>query len=212
MNTSYWIGATLFKSLGKALFNWRVTGREKLLEEKGVLMCSNHESFLDPPLCGVVHDFQIAYLARKTLFKGIFKWIYTSWDAIPIDQESHDMSSLKNIIKRLKQKDNVLMFPEGARTLDGNLQPGMPGVGLIVAKAGCKVQPMRIFGAREALPRGSGKVSMGQIDVVIGDPIEFSKEEIKAQGKNAYQWISDQIMEAIAAIEPPLGSRILDQK
>ena len=206
MNTSYWVGYTLFKAMGEAYFNRRVTGMEKLLDEKGVLMCSNHESFIDPPFCGIVHDFQIAYLARKTLFKGIFKWIYESWDAIPIDQEKHDMSSLKKIIKRLKQKDNVLMFPEGARTLDGNLQPGLPGVGLIVAKANCKVQPMRIFGAREVLARGKGLPSRRQVDIVIGDPLEFSQEEIKAKGKDAYQWISDQIMEAISKLEPPFGN------
>ena len=207
MNISYWVGATLFKCLGKAFFNWRVTGREKLLDEKGVLMCSNHESMLDPPLCGVVHDFQIAYLARKTLFTGLGKWIYNSWDAIPIDQEKHDMSSLKKIIKRLKAKDNVLMFPEGERTTTGEILPGLPGVGLIVAKSGCKVQPMRIFGAREALPRGSFQVKRNQIDIVIGDPLVFSKEEIKERGKGAYQWISEQIMEAIANIEPPAGAK-----
>jgi len=203
MNTSYWVGYTLFKALGKAFFNRRVIGEEKLVTEGGVLMCSNHESFLDPPFVGICHDFQVAYLARKTLFKGIFKWIYESWDAIPVDQENHDMTSLKKIIKRLKQQDKVVMFPEGARTLDGELQPGQPGVGLIVAKSNCVVQPIRIFGAREALPRGSGKIGRKQIDVVIGDPITFSKAEIKEKGKGAYQWISDRIMEEVAKIEPP---------
>jgi 1-acyl-sn-glycerol-3-phosphate acyltransferase len=207
MNTSYWIGYLLFKALGSAFFNRRVSGLENLLEEKGVLMCANHESYIDPPFCGIVHDFQIAYLARKTLFKGIGKWIYKSWDAIPIDQDSHDMSSLKNIIKRLKDKDNVLIFPEGARTLDGKLQPGMPGVGLVVAKAGCKVQPMRIFGAREVLARGTGLPSRHQVDIVIGEPIEFSKQEIEAKGKEAYQWISDQIMVAIAKLQAPVGAK-----
>lgn len=207
MNTSYWVGYTLFKSLGAAFCNRRVSGMEHLLEEKGVMMCANHESFIDPPFCGIVHDFQIAYLARKTLFKGVFKWIYTSWDAIPIDQENHDMSGLKNIIKRLKGNDNVMMFPEGARNLDGELQPAMPGVGLVVAKAGCKVQPMRIFGAREVLRRGSLLPQRRQVDIVIGPAIEFSKEDIKAKGKGAYQWISAQIMEAIANIEPPVGAK-----
>ncbi len=207
MNTSYWIGATLFKAFGAAFVNRRVSGWENLLDEQGVLMCSNHESFIDPPFCGVIYDFQIAYLARKTLFVGIFKWIYESWDAIPIDQDGHDLTSLKKIIKRLKGKDNVLMFPEGERTLDGGLLPGLPGVGLIVAKAGCKVQPVRIFGAREVLARGSSLPNRRQVDIVIGEPLEFSKEEIKAHGKQAYQWISDQIMEAIAKLEPPIGAK-----
>lgn len=207
MNTSYWIGATLFKSIGKAYCNRRVSGLENLLDEKGVLICSNHESFIDPSFCGVVYDFQIAYLAKKTLFQGIFKWIYESWDAIPIDQEKHDMSSLKKIIKRLKGKDNVIMFPEGARTLDGEIQPGMPGVGLIVAKADCKIQPMRIFGAYEVLPPGTQIPRRHQVDIVVGEPIYFSKEDIAARGKAAYQWIADEIMMAIEKIEPPLGAK-----
>lgn len=207
MNISYWVGATLFKSIGKAFVNRRVSGVENLLDEEGVLLCSNHESFIDPPFIGTIYDFQITYLARKTLFVGIFKWIYESWNAIPIDQENHDMSSLKKIIKRLKGGDNVLMFPEGARTLDGKLQPGLPGVGLIVAKSGCKIQPIRIFGAREVLARGSLLPKRKQVDIVIGKPIEFSKEEIKEKGKTAYQWISEEIMNAISKIEPPVGSK-----
>lgn len=207
MNTSYWLGHLLFKCIGKAFVNRRVSGWENLLDDQGVLMCSNHESFVDPPFCGVIYDFQVAYLARKTLFKGVFKWIYESWDAIPIDQESHDMSSLKKIIKRLKDGDNVIMFPEGARTLDGNLQKGMPGVGLIIAKAGCKVQPVRIFGARDTLARGRLLPKRCQVDVVIGRPIEFTKEQIKSKGKEAYQWISDEIMREIALIQPPVGTK-----
>jgi len=207
MNASYFIGYSLFKAVGRAFFNWRVTGREKLVTDGAVLICANHESFLDPPLIGVCLDEQVAYLARKTLFRGVMKWIYESWDAIPIDQEAHDMSSLKKIIKRLKAQDKVVMFPEGARTEDGELQPGQPGVGLIIAKADCVVQPVRIFGARECLPRGSAVMRRRQIDIVVDDPIVFTKEEIKAKGKAAYQWISDTIMEKIAAIEPPEGAK-----
>lgn len=202
MKTVYWIGYIFFRSAGKAFFNRRVINEHKLVtSDEGVLMCANHESFLDPPLIGIVHPHNVTYLARKTLFKGFFKWLYTKWDAIPIDQDNPDMTGLKNIIKALKNGKKVVMFPEGERTLTGELNPGLPGVGLIVSKAQAVVQPMRIFGAYEALPRGSNKMHCSQIDVVIGDPIRFSKEEFKQfKGKDGYQKLSDLIMERIGQL------------
>lgn len=205
MKTVYWIGYTFFKSAGKAFYNRRLINEEKLVHEGGVMMAANHESFLDPPLIGIAHPENVTYLARKTLFKGFFKWLYTKWDAIPVDQENPDMTGLKKIIKALKDGKKVVMFPEGARTLDGELGPALPGVGLIVAKSQATVQPMRIFGAREALPRGSAKMQMAQIDVVVGDPLYFTKEDLKQyKGKEGYQQIAEKIMTAIADIKRPV--------
>jgi len=63
---------------------------------------------------------------------------------------------------------------------------------------------MRIFGAREALPRGSGKLNMAQIAVVVGDPLYFDKETLKQyRGKDGYQELANKVMEAIAAIPDP---------
>ncbi len=204
MKTVYWVGYIFFRSAGKAFFNWRIINEHKLVvDDGGVLMCANHESFLDPPLIGISHSINVTYLARKTLFKGFFKWLYTKWDAIPIDQENPDMTGLKNIIKALKSGKKVVMFPEGERTLYGGLNPGLPGVGLIVAKAQAIVQPMRIFGAYDALPRGSSKLKCNQIDIVVGDPIRFTKEELKEyRSKDGYQKISDRIMQAISELTP----------
>ena len=203
MKTIYWIGYTFFKSAGKAFFNRRIINEHKLVKEGGVLLCANHESFLDPPLIGISHPLNVTYLARKTLFKGFFKWLYTKWDAIPIDQENPDMTGLKNIIKALRNGKKVVMFPEGERTQHGGLNPGLPGVGLIVAKAQATVQPMRIFGAYDALPRGSSELKFNQIDVVVGDPIRFTKEELQEyRGKDGYQKISDRIMLAISELTP----------
>ena len=198
MNTIYWLGYIFFKSAGKAFFNLKVVNEEKLVKEGGVMMAANHESFLDPPLIGITHPMNVTYLARKTLFRGLGKWIYTRWDAIPIDQNNPDMTGLKNIIKALKNGRKVVMFPEGERTRTGDLNPPLPGVGLIIAKSKSVVQPMRIFGAREALPRGTGKLRMSQISIVVGDPIYFDEETLKKyRGKEGYQQIADIVMQAI---------------
>lgn len=203
MKTIYWIGVTFFRAATTAFFGYRVIGREKLIQDGGVLIASNHESFLDPPLIGIAYDDEVHYLARKTLFKGFFKWLYTKWNAVPVDQDRPDMSSLKRIIKILRSGERVVVFPEGARTLDGELGPAGAGVGLIVAKSKATVQPMRLFGARECLPRGSARLRLHPITIVVGDPIKFTSEELAVKGRDGYQVISDRIMAEISKIDLP---------
>jgi len=203
MKTVYWFGHLLWQKLFVAFLGYTVLGREKLLTEGSVLVASNHESFLDPPLVGVMYSKEVYTLARKTLFRGFGGWLYPRMNAIPIDQERPDMTSLKKIIKLLRQKNRVVIFPEGSRTLDGNLQPAEAGTGLIVARSKAVVQPIRIFGAREVLPRGSGKLKFSPVTIVVGDPIIFTPEELKAKGRESYQKISDRIMEEIGKIELP---------
>jgi 1-acyl-sn-glycerol-3-phosphate acyltransferase len=203
MKTTYWVGHTIFRAAAKAFFRYQVVGRDKLVTDGPVLIASNHESFLDPPLVGIAYDDSVYYLARKTLFKGPTKWLYPRWNAIPVDQEAPDMSSLKKIIKILKDGEQVVVFPEGSRTLTGKLQPGEAGVGLIAAKSRAVIQPVRIFGAYEALPRGSGRLRFHPVTIVVGDPITLTPEEMKAKGREAYQAISDRIMAEIAKIKHP---------
>lgn len=203
MKTTYWIGHTFFRAAAKAFFRYQVVGRDKLLQDGPVLIAANHESFLDPPLVGVAYDQAVHYLARKTLFRGLTKWLYPRWNAIPVDQEAPDMSSLKKIIKLLRSGEQVVVFPEGARTLTGELQPAGAGVGLIAAKSQATIQPVRIFGAFQALPRGSGRLRFHPVTIVVGDPVTLTDEERRAKGREAYQAISDRIMAEIAAIKHP---------
>ena len=200
MKTIYWFSRLLWEKVFTCFFGYKVIGREKLLTEGSVLVASNHESFLDPPLVGVMFRDEVFTLARKTLFRGFGNWLYPRMNAIPIDQEKPDMTSLKKIIKLLRQKNRVVIFPEGARTMDGSIQPAEAGTGLIVARSKAAVQPVRIFGAREALPRGSGKIKFSPITIVIGDPIIFTPKELNAKGRDGYQKISDRIMDEISKL------------
>ena len=202
MRWVYWFGWTLFGSAYRSLFGLKVIGRENLVRDGAVLIASNHESFLDPPLIGTLYHDEMFYLARKTLMKGaLLKWIYLAWNSIPVDQDRPDMTSLKTIIKLLASGKRVLVFPEGERSLDGNMGVAQPGVGLIAVKSNAVIQPIRIVDAREALPRGSGRIRFKQISLRIGPPIRLTEEEMTtAKGKHGYQHIADRIMDAIKAL------------
>ena len=201
MRWIYWLGWMSFGAAYRTLFGLRVIGNENLIKAGPVLIASNHQSFLDPPLIGNLYKTEMVYFARKTLFKGFGKWLYPQWNAIPIDQEKPDTSSMKAAIRKLKEGWRVLVFPEGQRTLDGSINEAAPGIGMIAAKAGVPIQPVRIFGADKALPRGSGKISLARITVKVGPPILLTPEEFKAySNKEGYLALTERIMAAIKAL------------
>ncbi|MGJ8634272.1 MAG: (d)CMP kinase [Luteolibacter sp.] len=201
MRWIYWTGWMAFGAAYRTIFGLRVEGMENLITSGPVLIASNHQSFLDPPLIGNLYKDEMVFFARKTLFKGIGKWLYPQWNAIPVDQDRPDMGSMKIVIRKLKEGKRVLVFPEGARTLDGEIGPAASGIGLIAAKAGVPIQPIRIYGADEALPRGSGKIRFARISVHIGKPIIYTKEEFKKfSGKEGYHALTEEIMNAIKAL------------
>jgi len=190
-----------FRAALRSVFGMRVIGGEHLVTEGAVLVAANHQSYLDPPLIGALYQDEMWYVGRKTLFTEITRWLYTRWNAIPVDQDRPDMTSLKNIIRKLRDGQRVLVFPEGERTHDGEFGEAAPGIGLLAIKAGVVIQPMRISGARAALPRGSARVRFSRVTVHVGPPIRLTPEELKApNGKEDYDRLAKRIMAAIAAL------------
>src|SRR5262249_30079219 len=121
-------------------------------------------------------------------------------NVIPVNQEGVDRSAIKALIRALQAGNGGLVFPEGSRTIDGNLQPAEPGVGLGITKNLAPRGPMPVFGAREARPRGGGGLRLGQITIVVGEPILFSAADVDPPGKAVYAGLSDRVMKAISAL------------
>jgi 1-acyl-sn-glycerol-3-phosphate acyltransferase len=203
MHGWYRFGYKLSWALARLLFSFQVTGRDKIPAKGGCILAMNHESYLDPPLAGICCRRAIYFLARKTLLDWpILGPIFPRVNVIPVDQDRADMSALKTVIKLVRGGACTIVFPEGARTLDGKLQPAQPGLGLVIAKTLSPVVPMRIFGAHEAFPRG-GKPRLHPIRIVIGDPMLFTEADLQGSGRDLYQRLSERVMERIASIEPP---------
>jgi len=201
MNSYYWVGYHLSRLAGRLFFRFRVIHRERMIQSGPVILAMNHQSYLDPPLAGTTCDRAIYFLARRTLLDvPLLGWVLPKLNVIPVNQEGVDRSAIKAVIRVLHAGNGVLVFPEGSRTLDGDLQPAEPGLGLVIAKTLAPVVPLRIFGAHEALPRDGGRVRCVPITIVTGEPIFFSAADIEAGGKNLYAQLSDRVMNAIAAL------------
>ena len=179
----------------------RILHRERMIQSGPVILASNHQSYFDPPLAGNVSDRAIYYLARRSLLNvPVLGWLLPRLNVIPVDQEGVDRSALKAIIRVLKRNECALIFPEGARTVDGELQPAQPGLGLIIARTLAPVVPIRIFGAHKTLPRGGG-FSFHPITIVVGNPIFFSESDLQPRDKDLYLRLSQRVMGAIAALK-----------
>jgi 1-acyl-sn-glycerol-3-phosphate acyltransferase len=194
----------LAKLLARMIFSMRVIHPERMVESGPLLIAVNHSSFFDPPLAGICSRRGVFYLARKTLLKWpFFGPLFPAMNVIPVERDGNDMSALREVIKKVKDGNAVLLFPEGTRSVDGHLQPARARIGLVIAKTGAPVLPMRIFGAYEAFPKNARRFQLSQITVVIGEPIHFTAEEISNTSRETYQLLSNRVMEAIGALKLP---------
>jgi 1-acyl-sn-glycerol-3-phosphate acyltransferase len=135
-------------------FSLRTDGMRHVPKSGPALLIANHQSYLDPDLVGIAARRHLCFLARKTLFQNkVFAWLIRTLEAIPIDQEGIGIDGIRDILEQLQAGRAVLVFPEGERTHDGQLQPLRPGVSLLIKKAQAPVVPVGIAGAYDAWPR-----------------------------------------------------------
>jgi 1-acyl-sn-glycerol-3-phosphate acyltransferase len=203
MKPLYWCGYTLCKTVAKVGFRYQAFGQENIIEDGPAIMAANHQSYLDPPLVGITCRAELYFLARKTLFRNrLFGSILAGVNALPVDLSRADLTAVRTIINLLKQGHRTVIFPEGTRSLTGQIQDARPGIGMIIAKTLAPVVPMRIFGSFQAWPK-DGKIKPFPITVVVGKPIRFRKEDFEGKNREVYQKIGEQVLATIAEIKKP---------
>jgi 1-acyl-sn-glycerol-3-phosphate acyltransferase len=176
--TSYFAAALTF-TMG---WSFRSQGRPNVPRTGPVLLIANHQSFLDPILVGLAARRHLCYLARKTLFKNpAFAWLIRMHNAVPIDQEGIGKEGIKAILQQLQRGQAVVVFPEGNRTDDGDMQPLKPGIQLLIKRTEAQILPVGIAGAYDAWPRWRAyplpaplflPACRGCLAVSIGKPLE----------------------------------------
>ena len=154
------------------LFGLRVFGREHLPRRGGVLVVSNHQSYLDPILAAVGMRRPFHPMARASLFRaGPFGWLIRSLHAFPVRRGSADVSAVREALRRLKGGAVVLVFPEGTRTRDRSIGPLRAGPVLLARRAGVPILPIVIDGAFEAWPRTRRLPRPHRVRVACGRPM-----------------------------------------
>ena len=156
----------------------RVFGIENIPPKGGVLLASNHQSYLDPPLIAGVARRDVHIMARASLFKipGL-RALIVSYKAFPIERGRVDVTAVKTAIDRLKKGYAVLVFPEGTRTRDGKVATMKPGFRLLSDRADAPIVPVLLEGVYDIWPPHQALPGGGLINVNFGPPFRLRKED-----------------------------------
>ena len=123
---------------------------------------------------------------------------------IPVDRDGGtSLDAIRRVLQALAGGRVVIVFPEGTRSPNGELQPPKPGVGLIACKARVPVVPARVFGSFEAFGKDSHMRFGSPVSVAYGPPLSPSDYDHPEDGKERYTRTAERIMAAIVRIEPP---------
>ena len=180
-----------------------VRGLDNVPASACIIAC-NHQSFLDPPLvgCSLIHETY--FFARKTLFKNpLLGQLLRRCRTIPVDRDGgSDIAAFKKVFSALKDGYSLLMFPEGTRSRDGQMQEAQAGIGLMACKTKVPVVRVRVFGAREFLPRGGILPRPGtRLSAVFHPPLLPEQFDPGTKHPERFLEASRRIMRAVEAIE-----------
>ncbi len=191
------------------VYRIRVSGAQNIPPRGAVLLVANHQSHLDPPLIGCCSRRQMSYFARASLFRfAPFGWFIGSVGAVPVDIERSPLSGIRETLKRLKDDEMVLVFPEGSRTFDGEIQPFKPGFVALAIRSRATVLPVAIEGAFDAWPRKNRFPGLGRIHVHFGEPIHT--DQMGKSDENELQELVEQKVrecQALLSARPVFAKR-----
>jgi 1-acyl-sn-glycerol-3-phosphate acyltransferase len=192
--TIVWVLVSIF-------YRHRVYGKEHIPKGGGII-ASNHSSFLDPPLIGISCPGKIYFLARDTLFRfPAFAWLLRQLAVHPLRRGKGNINAFKKAMELVQSGKKVVLFPEGSRSPNGQLQEGQAGIGMLVQRTCCQVIPVYVYGTFEAWnSRRKFPKFIGKTACIFGSPIPYA-ECVQEEKKGAQAMIVAKIMDKIAELK-----------
>lgn len=167
------------------------------------VVVANHASFLDPYLIGFTSiEREVGFMAKEELFRvPIFGWIIRNCGAFPVKRGSRDEAAVQNFHDFLHSGKPLVLFPEGTRTLTGEMQSAKKGVGMLLYNAKVPVIPAYIDGTYQCWPKGKLLPKAGKTSVTYGPAIFLDDLYAEKAEKTTYAKIADRVMEKIALVQ-----------
>jgi 1-acyl-sn-glycerol-3-phosphate acyltransferase len=166
-----WARACLWAS-GSTLI---IRGAENLNAHPVAVYAANHTSYMDTPVIFASLPFQFRILAKKELWSMPFiGWYLNRSGQIPIDTENPrtTLSSLGGGIRALRAGMPLFVFPEGARTPDGDLQTFLAGAAFLAIRAQVPLVPIALSGVYDLLPMHTRHFYPNELVLSVGKPID----------------------------------------
>ena len=153
----------------------KLENAERLHMQQTAVYASNHLSYYDTPVLFAKLPFQFRIIAKAPLFKVPFiGWYLTRSGQVSIDQSSAraGIASLMRGVKTIEHGLPLVVFPEGGRAADGQLQAMMAGAAFIAIKAQVPLVPLTLVGTYELLPIHVYALRPRPVKLIVGEPIQ----------------------------------------
>jgi 1-acyl-sn-glycerol-3-phosphate acyltransferase len=199
----YWFMKNLVAGpILKTVFRPWVTGLDNIPKTGGVILASNHLSFIDSVFLPLVIDRRIFFLAKSDYFrgKGLKGWATKAFmngtGMLPIDRSGGKASeaSLNTGLRVLHEGEVLGIYPEGTRSPDGKMYRGRTGVARMILEGDVPVVPVAMIDTEKVMPIGSKLPKVGRIGIVIGEPLDFSRFKGLEGDRFILRSITDEIM------------------
>ncbi len=180
----YWFMKNLIVGpILRAAFRPWVTGHDNIPQRGGVILASNHLSFIDSVFLPLMIDRRISFLAKSDYYtgtgiKGWFQRTFlTAAGMLPIDRSGGKASeaSLQTGLGVLARGEILGIYPEGTRSPDGKLYRGRTGVARMILEGDVPVVPVAMIDTEKVMPIGKRLPKVMRIGIVIGEPLDFSR-------------------------------------
>ena len=204
---SYRISHGVVAPLSKLIWRPTITGTENVPLTGGVLLASNHLSFIDSFAIPIAAPRPVSFLAKSEYFTGtgvggaIRRGFFEGSNAIPVDRHSSRAAqdSLDAALQVLRDGRAFGIYPEGTRSRDGRLYKGRTGVAWLALTAGVPVVPVGLEGTDKVQPVGASFPRRAHVRVAFGRPIGPETYAGMPAGR-ARRLLTDDVMDAIAAL------------
>jgi glycerol-3-phosphate dehydrogenase (NAD(P)+) len=174
----YTIIRALFVPVFLVWFRLDRQGREHARMKGGLIVASNHRSFLDPFVLGALLPWrrQIQFVAKVELFESKWQgWILSRLGAFPIRRGRSDETAMETAALAVERGGTVVIFPEGTRIRRGSLARPKRGVGRLALETGAPVLPVAVTGS-EYVRRG-WRIRPRKVRLRAGTPMTFPRTE-----------------------------------
>lgn len=207
MSTYYWVSRTAVMSLAHALWRPTILGKDNVPASGGVLLASNHLSFIDSFAIPVAAPRKVSFLAKSDYFTGtgvrgrFVRGFMEAGDAIPVDRDDAGgaKESLDLALEVLRAGKAFGIYPEGTRSRDGRLYRGRTGVAFLALTANVPVVPVGLIGTDKVQPVGQRGLRRADVTIAFGAPILPSAYAGQPAGR-ARRQLTDDVMNSIAQL------------
>lgn len=180
-----------------------VSGLENVEEGTPYIVVANHRSNIDIMVLTAALPIPIRFLSKIEVFKfPLLGGAMRGVGMIPLDREM-GRRELSFIIRRTRslvaEGRSLVVFPEGTRSITGEMLPFKTGAIHIAARAGCPILPVAVQGTGAVWPPQSSLIRGGPVSVKVMPPIHLTKQASR-QSKATVGEIRRSLMEALAGV------------